>query len=205
MANMFEKAKGATTSTTKKKASNKFSCDIADLEMYAAIQAAKKTLETMESTLKASINDEAMDVFVNKGSAESFNGTDGDTTASLQLRKRSGRSALSEQEKLILDDKGISTEKSADSKFYINSKYAEDGDLLAKVSEALEDIVPEDFFGHTGEKYVTTSDSIREAFEKLEGDDLRDVLGIVGTQAARTKFGGSHDDMVKILGSILEG
>lgn len=204
MANMFEKAKQTEVKKPKSKGKAKPEFDIADLETYAAIQAAKKTLETMEKTLKSSINEEAIEIFANKKSAESFNGVDGDTTASLQLRKRSGRSVLSEQEKTILDNLGISNEKSADSKFYINSKYAEDGDLLEKVSAALEDIVPEDFFGHTGEKFVTTDSSIAEAFKNCEGDELIDVLKIVGTQAARTKFGGSHDDMVKILDALLK-
>jgi hypothetical protein len=205
MANMFEKAKATETVKPKAKGKTKFQADISDLNMYAAIQAAKKTLETMETSLKSTINDEALDLFVQRKTAESFNGVDGDTTASLQLRKRSGRSVLSEQEQIVLKGLGISTEKSGDTKFYIDSKYAEDGDLLEKVSTALDGIVPDDFFGHTGEKFVTTGDSIREAFEKCEGDELRDVLKIVGTQAARTKFGGSHDDMVEILDSILKG
>ncbi len=165
----------------------------------------EKALEKMVETLKASINEEAMAVFMKKGTAESFVGTDGMTTASIQLRKRSGRSKLSEQERLVLDELGIDTTKSDDSRFYINNKYSEDTALLGKVSEALDGIVPDDFLGHTGDKYVTTADSIRQAFEKTDESNREQVLGIVGTQAARTKFGGTHDEMVAILDKILKG
>ena len=199
--NLFEKAKETEVVKPKAKGKAKLRKDIAELDMYAAIQAATKALETMAETLKASINEEAMAIFVEKGTAESFQGVDGDTTASIQLRKRSAKSVLSEQERLVLDELGIATEKSNDSRFYINTKYSEDTDLLGKVSEALSGIVPDDFLGHTGDKYVTTSDSIRQAFEK-GGDE--NILKIVGVQAARTKFGGTHAEMVAILDTILK-
>jgi len=201
---MFAKAKETEVVKPKSKGKAKLRKDIAELHTYAAIQYAKKTLETVEATLKLDINEEAMAIFLSKGTAESFQGVDGDTTASIQLRKRSGRSVLSEQERLVLDDLGIATEKSNDSRFYINTKYSEDTDLLAKVSAALDGIVPDDFLGHTGDKYVTTSDSIRQAFEKTDESNREQVLGIVGTQAARTSFGGSHQEMVKILDAILK-
>ena len=203
--NLFEAAKATEVKKPKSKGKAKFQTEVSELNLYAAIQAAKKTLETVEETLKASINEEAMAVFMKKGTAESFVGTDGMTTASIQLRKRSGRSKLSEQERLVLDELGIDTTKSDDSRFYINNKYSEDTALLGKVSEALDGIVPDDFLGHTGDKYVTTSDSIRQAFEKTDESNREQVLGIVGTQAARTKFGGTHDEMVAILDKILKG
>lgn len=94
---------------------------------------------------------------------------------------------------------------SANSKFYISSKYSEDAALLEKVSNALDGIVPDDFLGHTGDKYVTSASSIVEAMKIADKDVRRDVLKIVGVQATRTKFGGSHDEMLAILDKVLKG
>ena len=205
MSNMFEKAKVTETAKPKSKGKSKPQINVEDLHMYAALKAAEKAIGTMVETLKETVNDTALDAFIASGRGHSIQGIDGDTTASLQLRKRTSRSVLSDQEQLVLAELNISTEKSADSRFYINNQYAEDSDLLEKVASALEGIVPEDFIGHTGEKYVVTSDSMREAFANCDESNLRDVLKIVATQAARTKFGGSHDDMVAILDGVLKG
>ncbi len=205
MSNMFEKAIDTEIVKPKAKGKSKPQINVEDLHMYAALKAAEKAIGTMVETLKATVNDTALDAFIASGRGDSIQGIDGDTTASLQLRKRTSRSVLSEQEQLVLADLNISTEKSGDSRFYINNSYAEDGELLGKVAAALEGIVPDDFIGHTGEKYVVTSDSMREAFANCDESNLRDVLKIVATQAARTKFGGSHDDMVAILDGVLKG
>jgi len=205
MSNMFEKAK--TTTAAKPKASGKAKPQVSveDLHMYAALKAASKAIETMTDTLKESVNEAALDAFIASQKTESIQGIDGDTTASLQLRKRTSRSALSDQEKVVLDELGIDSEKSADSKFYINGAYSEDQELLGKVAAALDGIVPDDFIGHTGEKFVTTSDSLGQAMKIEDEATRRDVIKIVATQAARTKFGGSHQDMLAILDGVLKG
>ncbi|KKL90089.1 hypothetical protein LCGC14_1908180 [marine sediment metagenome] len=205
MGNMFEAAKKTEIATPKAKGKAKPQIVVEDLRQYAALKAAMKTIETMVETLKESVNDVALDAFLIARRSDSIQGTDGDTTASLQLRKRTSRSVLGEQEVKVLDHLKIAFEKSSDSKFYINSKYSEDSELLGKVSDALEGIVPDDFLGHTGEKFVTTSTSIADAMSIEDIDTRRDVLKIVSTQAARTKFGGTHDEMLKILDKVLKG
>ena len=204
-ANMFDKAKTTEIAKPKSKGKAKPQINVEDLHMYAALKAAEKAIGTMVDTLKETVNEAALEAFVTAGRSDSIQGIDGDTTASLQLRKRSSRSVLSEQEVLVLNELNISVEKSANSLFYIKNEYAEDQVLLGKVSKALEGIVPEDFIGHTGEKFVVGSASMREAFENCDETNLRDILKIVATQAARTKFGGSHDDMVAILDGVLKG
>ncbi len=204
-ANMFDKAKATETTKPKSKGKSKPTINVADLHMYAALKAAEKAIGTMVDTLKETVNETALEAFIEAGRSDSIQGIDGDTTASLQLRKRTSRSVLSDQEVLVLNELNISVEKSTDSRFYINNEYAEDQELLGKVAAALDGIVPEDFIGHTGEKFVVTSDSMREAFANCDKTNLRDVLKIVSTQAARTKFGGSHDDMVAILDGVLKG
>jgi hypothetical protein len=207
MANLFDKAAasvGADKPKGKKKA--KPTIEMADLHTYAALKAAQKTIETVLETLKEDINETALDQFILNRNSSSFDGVDGDTSGSLQLRKRSSRSVLSEQEKLVLDELNIDTDKSADARFYINNKYADDAKLLNKVSKALEGIVPEDFLGATSEKFIVTGDSMNQAFANVKDNDrLRDVLKIVATQAARVTFGGSHEEMLSILDATLKG
>lgn len=204
MGNLFEAAKATEIVKPTPKGKAKPQIAVKDLRMYAALKAAQKTIETMVETLKESVNVESMDAFIESGRSDSIQGVDGDTTASLQLRKRNARSVLGDQEVVVLDQLGISTELSSNSKFYINGKYSEDTDLLGKVSDALDGIVPEDFLGHTGDKYVTTATSVNEAMAIEDKDTRRDVLHIVCTQAARTKFGGSHDEMLSILSDVLK-
>ena len=205
--NMFQKAAANVDAKPAKKGKKaKPSFDIADLHMYAALKAASKSIETVLATLKEDIDTEALDQFVENRNGTSFEGVDGATTGSMQLRKRSSRSVLSDQEKLVLDDLGISTEKSAEARFYINNKYADDHKLLTKVSKALEGIVPDDFLGATSEKHIVGNAALNEAFAKCKNDDqLRDVLKIVATQACRVTFGGSHEEMVAILDTVLRG
>lgn len=205
MSNMFEAAKKTEIAKPKSKGKAKPEINVEDLRMYAALKAAEKTIGTLVDTLKESVNDVALEAFLNAGRSDSIQGVDGDTTASLQLRKRTSRSALSDQEVKVLEAAGVAYEKSADSKFYINNKYSEDSELLSQVSDALDGIVPADFLGHTGEKFVTTSTSIADAMKIEDMDDRRDVLKMVATQAARTKFGGNHDEMLKILDTVLKG
>ncbi|KKM93137.1 hypothetical protein LCGC14_1211370 [marine sediment metagenome] len=192
---------------TKTKTSNgksKPQIDVKELREYAALKYALKTIETVVDEMKNSVNAVALEAFLLAARSESIQGVDGDTTASLQLRKRTSRSALSDFEKETLDDLNIATEKSADSKVYINAKYADDDELADKVEEALKGIVPDDFLLSTGEKFVTTSDSLRQAMEIKDMKDRRTVVEMVSTQAARCKFGGSHAEMITILDGVLK-
>lgn len=204
-ANLFEKAKAAQPAKPKAKGKVKPEINVEDLRLYAALNAAQKTIETLVESLKESVNSQALEAFLNSQKKDSINGVDGDTNASLQLRKRTSRSVLSDQEQAVLAELGIDIEKSADSRFYINNRYAEDMDLLGKVSAALEGIVPDDFLGHTGDKYVVGDKAVVQALELDDVDTRRDVLKIVATQAARTKFGGTHEEMLQILDEVLKG
>ena len=204
-ANLFEKAKAAQPTKPKAKGKAKPEINVEDLRMYAALNAAQKTIATLVDSLKESVNDQALEAFLASQKKDSINGVDGDTNASLQLRKRTSRSVLSDHEQTVLAELGIDISKSADSRFYISNKYAEDTELLGKVSDALDGIVPDDFLGHTGDKYVVGDKAVIQALEIDDANTRRDVLKMVATQAARTKFGGSHDEMLEILDEVLKG
>jgi hypothetical protein len=201
---MFEaaKAKQPTKKSGKGKAA-KPQFDIAALEEYAALKNASKQIEAALETLKEEVNEQAMDIFLNSQDPKSFQGVDGNTTASLQLRRRTSRSVLSEAEQELLDAHNIDTVKTEDSRFYIDRRYSDDQDLLAKVAAALEGVVPEDFFGHTGDKYVVGTDALSQALKVEDEDDRRSVVKVVGTQAARTNFGGSNEEALSYIAKLL--
>lgn len=204
MANMFEKAKAtqpAKTSGKGKAAKPQF--DIDSLREYAALKNAQKQIDAALETLKEEVNDQALEIFLNSQDPKSFQGVDGDTSASLQLRRRTSRSTLSDAERELLDAHDIDVVKTEDSRFYIDRRYSDDAELLGKVSAALEGIVPEDFFGHTGDKYVVGTDALSQALKVADEDTRRSVVKVVGTQAARTNFGGSNEEALAIISKLL--
>lgn len=204
MANMFEAAKAKTPAkSTGKGKATKPQFDITSLREYAALKNAQKQIAAALETLKEEVNDQALDLFLNKMDPASFQGVDGDTTASLQLRRRSSRSVLSEAETDLLNAHEIEMVKTEDSRFYIDRRYSDDQELLGKVATALEGVVPEDFIGHTGDKYIVGKDALSQALKIADENDRRSVAKVVGTQAARCNFGGSNEEALRILQDVI--
>ena len=202
--NMFTAAKEKQPAkTTGKGKATKPQFDVESLHQYAALKNAAKQIDTALETLKEEVNEQAFDIFLNSQSKDSFQGIEGDTSASLQLRKRTSRSLLTEAEQALLESHDISMKKTEDSRFYIARDYSDNAELLEKVSAALEGIVPEDFFGHTGDKYVVGDDAINEALRIEDEDNRRDVTKVVSTQAARCNFGGSNQEALDILREVI--
>ncbi len=205
MSNLFEAAaaKVGTVDAPKGKGKSKPEIDVEGLRHYAALKNAQKQIDAALETLKEDVNGAAIDYFLNAQRKDSIQGVDGDTTASLQLRKRTSRSILSDQEYLVLNDLGIDTDQATDARFYIDNKYAEDTELLGKVSAALEGIVPTDFLGATAPKYVVSGNAVDQAL-KIEDESMREtIVDMVTTQAARCKFGGSNEEALNILRDVL--
>ncbi len=204
MSNMFAAAKEKQPAkTTGKGKATKPQFNIDSLREYAALKNAAKQIDTALETLKEEVNEQAFEIFLNSQNKASFQGIEEDTTASLQLRKRTSRSTLTEAEQALLESHGVSIKKTEDSRFYINGRYSDDMELLGKVSDALEGIVPEDFLGHTGDKYVVGDDSLNEALRIDDEDARRDVTKVVSTQAARCNFGGSNEEALRILNDVI--
>lgn len=204
MSNMFTAAKEKTpTKTVGKGKATKPQFDIDSLREYAALKNAAKQIDTVLETLKEEVNDQALDIFLNSQNKASFQGVDGDTTASLQLRKASSRSTLSEASQELLAANDVDTVKTEDSRFYIDRKYSDNAELLEKVAAALEGVVPEDFFGHTGDKYIVGPNALEQALKIEDEDARRSVTKVVGTQATRANFGGSNEEALNILRDVL--
>lgn len=186
---------------------------VTGLEDLAIVNAVMKQLETLQSTLKQEVNDQMLDVFVENGmeagkKPANFAGTDTNASGSMQLRKRTARSKLTQADTDLLDELGISYEESDDSFFYINKKYAGDDKLLTKVSKALDKVpgIPTDFIEATPTTYVTTDESIDDLFKnsKLKADKVREALQVVGTLASRIKYEGDHDELMDKLSELID-
>ncbi len=205
MSNLFEAAaaKVGTVDAPKGKGKTKAEIDVEGLRHYAALKNAQKQIDAALETLKEDVNGAAIDYFLAAQRKDSIQGVDGDTTASLQLRKRTSRSVLSDHEYSVLNDLGIDTDVAADARFYIDNKYAEDTELLGKVSAALEGIVPADFLGATQPKYVVSGNAVDQALQ-IDDETMREtIVDMVTTQAARCKFGGSNEEALNILREVL--
>ena len=210
MPNLFENAKKSPTKTAApKKKSDKVEVEIEGLETYATIKTVTKALEGLFETVKADVNSDMVDQFVLHGNATSFTGTEGDATASMQLRKRSEKSVLSADEQALLEKNGVSMETIEDQRetYVINPDYKDDEKLLAKVSTAISKVkgVPADFIVHQEQKarVVTTATSIDEVFA---GDPkmVDALLAIVAVPAIRAKLNsGDISDAIAKLEDIL--
>lgn len=161
-----------------KKASKKLEVKIPGLAKVAQIDAAIKALSALKELHESSVKETCFSSFASHSARpENFRGIDENASASVELRKRSSASALSEDEVKYLTEKNIPTEKkiSAPSLFCVNPKYAGDLELLGKVSAALSSIVPEDFFLIQQEKSSTivTDKSIETAFAIGDHEAIR--------------------------------
>ncbi len=182
---------------------------ITDLRELAIVSSAIKNLEAIKETLATSVNDQILDRFIetHDGSRpKNFKGSDTNTTASCQLRKRSSRSNLSDSDMDLLRKVGVSFEESVSTMFYINKEHADNAALLQRVSDALDKVdgIPANFILSTPEKYVTTDKSLDEAFAAgLSADDLRTVLKIAGTIASRPKFDGDIKAIMREVAKMM--
>lgn len=194
MTNLFEKAKASPVKPTKKPTKpSKARIGVAGIERHAALAVIAASIKTLEETEAASVKDSVLDYFVTEGMAkvrrpENFRGVEGDAETSCELRRRTSRSVLTEDEIEILEAHKIPLEERdvVVEAFIVNPNYTQDMGLLKKVSKALEGIVPDDFFQMQSEKTMVVSDeTIDEIFKLKNKDDLEKCLKIATTTALK--------------------
>ena len=191
MTGLFAKAKTIAKPVTAKAKQDKQEINIANLQKLCEIKALMQTLEgackSLESEVKAAGFAEFL-AMETQGRPESFRGTDGMASASVEMRKRGTNSALNEDECKLLREHGIEpfAQVVTNQLFAINPKYAEDESLLAKVEKALSKIVPEDFIVQQEgvKKFVVTDEMLDLAFKKRD----ESVLTITTTMALKPKL-----------------
>jgi hypothetical protein len=188
MKNIFATATVAATkkSTVKGK---KAEVAITGLEVYAALDAAYKTIEALKVSARENIDAQIRAYFVREGASLSaqpanFRGIDSDASASCELRKRSSRSVLNEQEVQILEEAGIPFEEIQDKPetYIINPAYLADTELMAKVGEVIASVpgMPFDFIQKQEAKKSTVviDESLVSLFHK-EAAEIEALLPLL--------------------------
>jgi len=195
-----------------KKASKKEEVEIAQLSELAKLDALIKTLTAMKANVEMSVKEAAFTKFIDDAKVthkkvDSFRGIDGDTSASMEMRKRSTASKLSAEEVAYLTSKNVPVETLVETQklFAINPKYASDEVLMEKVEAAMEkalkDIVDtSEFFVVQDErsKTVVSDETIAKAFA---GEIDEQVIRMITVMAVKPKC--DSFDIVTTLKSVL--
>jgi len=196
-----------------KKASKKEEVEIAQLSELAKLDALIKTLSTMKANVEQSVKETAFKKFIEDAKishkkVDSFRGVDGDTSASVEIRKRTSAAKLSKDEITYLTSKNIPVETVIEvQKLYsINPKYASDDVLMEKIEIALETALEgivdtSDFFVVQEErsKVVVGDETITKAFA---GEIDEQVIRMTTCLAIKPKC--DNFDLVVALNSVLE-
>ena len=208
MTGMFAKAKQLDKPVTAAKKSAKKELPVAQIQKVAEIKALMQTLAATLETLETEVKNEGFEMFLEMdtvGRPESFRGTDGMASASVEMRKRGTNSALNEDECKTLRELGIEPfEQVVTRELYgINPIYAEDADLMGRVEKALENVkgLPSDFIvlqaGVT--KFVVTDEMADAAYKSRNAVAVK----ICTTMALKPKLEAEYP-MEKLFDNVKE-
>ncbi len=196
--NIFTQAPVVSGSTKEGKKSKTVEVPTKDIEILAALKTVVKSIEAEIAVVDASIKESICEYMVEKGCEtesrpDNYKGIDNTSSASLQMRNRSSASALSDEEREVLDEHQISYDKSVmvPETFIINPAYATDMDILSKISDAISHLnLPADFFLKQEEKvkYIVNENSVADVFTKDE-ETATILLPIVTTFSITPKLG----------------
>ena len=197
MAGLFSTAKTLEAKPNAKAKKTKASLEIKGLSDVAKLDALIKAATAMKATLETQVKTAGFETLMamsNGTRPTSFEGTDTDVTASVEMRKRGTNSALNEDEVAALATAGITpfVQVVTPGLFAINPKYAEDATLLGKVEKALAKIVPEDFIVQQAEvtKAVVSDEMLDEAFRTRKSPAIIDLMT---TMALKPKLNADYD------------
>jgi len=194
MANLFAAAGKVAAPKSPAKKADKAEVQLPGLQQLAEIDALMKALAGAKTSLEQEIKATAFQHFFDEAQEtakrpDNFKGLDGIASASIEMRKRSTASALSEDEQKMFEANNLKFEKivSVQQLFGINPAYASDDKLLQKVSAAIEKIVPADFIVVQEEKfkYVVGDETIEAAFKNKAP---REIIEAVTVMAIKPKL-----------------
>jgi hypothetical protein len=191
---MFSNAKLLNT-TSKSKKVEAATVHIDGLETLASLDAVIKALSALKDTVESEVKSRGEIEFIQRGMEkksrpDNFKAFDGIASASVQLKKRSSASALSDAEVALLSEVGISVETNQEivSTFVINPAYKDDQKLLSNVEKKLKGVkgIPEDFIlMQEGKSKTVVPDGALDEVFKLDEDKVRALLPVVSTLAIR--------------------
>jgi hypothetical protein len=191
----FANAKTIAKPETKAKKAEAPVVQIVGVEEHAALDAVIKSLLALQSSLAEEIKADGAEHFIEAGCAlkkapPNFRAIEGTASSSLELKKRSSASHLTETDVELLKEAGISIKEKIVTvgTYVINPAYKDDVELLEKVESALSGVegIPEDFMmiQEEDKKFVTTEESLDELFTK-DPAVVADLISIVGTMALK--------------------
>ena len=187
---------GTIKSVKPAKKSDRPEVSIADLEDFAALDAAIKSMTALKGVLEGNIKASMKSHFVEAGCDSksrpvNFRGIDGAASASCELRARSSASSLSAEEQELLAKFSIPmrTDTVVAETLVINPAYLGDADLLAKVQTALNGVegIPDDFILKQDgvSKTVVDGDALEVLFATGDEETAAALLPVVGTLAIK--------------------
>lgn len=194
MASLFANAKAVAPTKSAAKKATKTEVTLVGLEQVAQIDALLKALTAAKATLEADVKASAFTYFFDEAHAsgkrpENFRGVEGTASASIEMRKRSTASALSDEEVTLFEQHGLKVEKaiSVQKLFGINPAYAGDDKMLEAVSTAIAKIVPADFIVVQEEKSknVVGEETMEQAF-KIKAP--REIIEAISVMAIKPKL-----------------
>ena len=209
---IFAKAKTVQAKPTAAAKKTKEEIAIAGIQQLAEMKAMAQSLEAAMKTIEGQVKDAGFEEFLNMKTntrPESFKGIDGLASCSVEMRKRGTNSALNLDEVEVLEKLGLKpfTQVVTTEMFGINPAYAADEKLMAKVSAALEKIVPEDFIVlQEGVSKKVVDDALCDAaFKMAPGEDRATALRLVTTMALKPRLDAAYDMSMlqKNVGSYL--
>ena len=171
-----------TVKSGKRTAKNRTEFVVNGVQRYARVKATIVALTAIATTFENELKDTAFGLFTKLGGQtgtkpENFKGVEGGAKASMELRKRSTSSPLTDDEVRILSaaDIPVTTEVSVTAMFGINPKYTGNMEVLAQIEKALtaSGIAPEilsDLIVKQEEKSrtVVTDESVVAVFKNLQ-------------------------------------
>lgn len=210
MAGLFAKAGKLEKPKTPRAKKERDEVPMAQLQSLCEIKALIQSLTATAATLETEIKDAGFEHFMELETntrPESFRGTDGLASASIEMRKRSTNSPLNEDEVKVLEAHKVTPHKQVITTglFAINPAYAADQTLLAKVEKALAKVVPEDFIVQQEEvaKLVVTDEMLDAAFKRRAAEPkvARVLIELMTVMAIKPKLAAEYP-MEKLIDNV---
>lgn len=200
------------------KKSDRAEQEIQGIKALAALDAVIASLTAVQKDLEADVKEQTTEIFVTHGCATklqpaNFRGIEEGSSASCELRKRSVRSYLSDEEIRVADELGVGhrPEVVTVETFIINQDCLKDRKVMGTLEKLVAGAVakgqlPTDIFlkqegvSHT----VVNDDALPALFRTATPETATRALALCGTLAVgKTKFDGSLLDAVALVQTLV--
>lgn len=203
---------GKVVETPTKKASKNPILEMKGVEAVASLDWAETAISTVKGLYMAELKDAMVEHFIEVGVArkakpENFTGTEGTATASCQLRKRSSRSVLTDEEVVLCEEHNIpiGTETLVEDTFVFDMALLEKWGAQIEVAlSQIPGLPVKDIIKHQEGRTVriVTDESVDAAF-KLSPENCAIVLPVLTTPSVSPKIEGDAATIMKKVADIM--